>query len=158
MKYFTHSEFDSPDEPGSGKNMRQEFLEMLDCAREEAMTPFKITSGFRTEAYNKDLQKRGYLREDTYEYIVFEPEQIHVLGSKQDIQGFTKFVSKPEAPVAPDGDSKTSPSSLGFATQAQPDASYKHHPNIQTHQDDSSNVVNKFINNRSRKDLKNLIL
>jgi len=60
MKYFTHSEFDSPDETGSGKNMRHDFLEMLDFAREEAGIPFKITSGFRTEAYNKDLQKRGY--------------------------------------------------------------------------------------------------
>jgi hypothetical protein len=27
--------------------------------------------------------------------IVFEPEQIHILGSKQDIQGFKEFVSKP---------------------------------------------------------------
>jgi len=60
MKYFTYKEFDSPDEPGSGKNMRQDFLELLDFAREESGTPFKITSGFRTEAYNKDLLKRGY--------------------------------------------------------------------------------------------------
>ncbi len=60
MKYFTHSEFDSPGEPGSGKNMRHEFLEMLDFAREEAGIPFKITSGFRTNAYNKDLIDRGY--------------------------------------------------------------------------------------------------
>ena len=60
MKYFTYKEFDSPDEPGSGKNMRHDFLELLDFAREESGTPFKITSGFRTEAYNKDLLKRGY--------------------------------------------------------------------------------------------------
>ena len=60
MKYFTYKEFDSPDEPGSGKNMRHDFLELLDFAREESGTSFKITSGFRTEAYNKDLLKRGY--------------------------------------------------------------------------------------------------
>jgi len=60
MKYFTFKEFDSPDEPGSGKNMRREFLELIDFAREEAGVPFKISSGFRTEAYNKDLLKRGY--------------------------------------------------------------------------------------------------
>ena len=28
------------------------------------------------------------------EYVVFEPEQIHILGSKQDIEGFKEFVSK----------------------------------------------------------------
>jgi hypothetical protein len=28
-------------------------------------------------------------------YVVFEPEQIHILGSKQDIKGFEKFVNKP---------------------------------------------------------------
>jgi hypothetical protein len=28
-------------------------------------------------------------------FVVFEPEQIHILGSKQDIKGFEKFVNKP---------------------------------------------------------------
>mgnify|MGYP003678992235 CR=1 FL=1 len=37
MKYFTLQEFDSPDKPGSGKNMDKDFLEMIDCAREEAL-------------------------------------------------------------------------------------------------------------------------
>jgi|TARA_R100001129_G_scaffold161825_2_gene126870 uncharacterized protein YcbK (DUF882 family) len=60
MKYFKLSEFDSPDKPGSGKNMKKDFLEALDFAREEAGVVFKISSGFRTEAYNKDLLKRGY--------------------------------------------------------------------------------------------------
>ena len=60
MRYFTHSEFDSPDAPGSGKDMCPNFLAMLNNARDIAGIPFKITSGFRTEAYNKDLQKRGY--------------------------------------------------------------------------------------------------
>jgi hypothetical protein len=27
--------------------------------------------------------------------VVFEPEQIHILGSKQDIEGFKKFVEQP---------------------------------------------------------------
>ena len=27
------------------------------------------------------------------EYVVFEPEQIHILGSKQDIEGFKKFIN-----------------------------------------------------------------
>jgi uncharacterized protein YcbK (DUF882 family) len=76
MKYFTHSEFDSPDEPGSGKNMRHDFLEMLDFAREESGIPFKITSGFRTQAYNKDLIKRGYQA---------SPNSAHLKGCAADI-------------------------------------------------------------------------
>jgi hypothetical protein len=31
---------------------------------------------------------------------VFEPEQIHILGTPQDIEGFKKFVSKPTQPVS----------------------------------------------------------
>ena len=59
-KYFDLKEFDSPDVPGAGENMKHEFLERLDLAREEAGCSFRITSGFRTESYNKDLLKRGY--------------------------------------------------------------------------------------------------
>ena len=33
MKYFKLKEFDSPDEPGSGSNMSEEILHMLDVAR-----------------------------------------------------------------------------------------------------------------------------
>ena len=32
---------------------------------------------------------------DTKEYVVFEPEQIHILGSKQDIEGFENFIINP---------------------------------------------------------------
>ena len=60
MKFFNYSEFDSPDELGSGKNMSPEILEMLDLAREKYDKPIKITSGYRTKAYNEGLKKRGY--------------------------------------------------------------------------------------------------
>ena len=30
MRYFTHSEFDSPDAPGSGNDMCNDFLQMID--------------------------------------------------------------------------------------------------------------------------------
>jgi hypothetical protein len=33
---------------------------------------------------------------DTYELVVFKPEQIHILGNKQDIERFKKFVNKDE--------------------------------------------------------------
>tara|TARA_R100000664_G_C2709636_1_gene106924 strand:+ start:147 stop:533 length:387 start_codon:yes stop_codon:yes gene_type:complete len=60
LKYFKLSEFDSPDLKGSGSKMNYTFLEKLDQARGLAGIPFKITSGFRTEAYQDDLTRRGY--------------------------------------------------------------------------------------------------
>ena len=53
MKYFKISEFDSPDQLGSGKNMKKKFLKMIDKARDKAGIPFKINSGFRSEAHNR---------------------------------------------------------------------------------------------------------
>jgi len=52
MKYFKLDEFDSPDLPGSGINMKPEFLQRLDNARALAGVPFKINSGYRTKAAN----------------------------------------------------------------------------------------------------------
>ena len=63
LKYFSRSEFDSPDLEGSGDNMSGEFLEMLDEARGLATEvsgkdfPFKINSGFRTQAYHDELTR-----------------------------------------------------------------------------------------------------
>lgn len=52
-KYFNTSEFDSPDVPGSGKNMHASTLQMLCKARKIAGIPFKINSGYRSVAHNK---------------------------------------------------------------------------------------------------------
>ena len=52
MTYFTFSEFDSPDQPGSGKNMDATLLQMLDLARELYGKPMIVNSGFRTEDHN----------------------------------------------------------------------------------------------------------
>jgi zinc D-Ala-D-Ala carboxypeptidase len=60
LKYFKLSEFDSPDLPGSGVNMKPEFLQRLDNARSIANIPFKITSGYRTAAHNKSLKDKGH--------------------------------------------------------------------------------------------------
>ena len=56
MKYFTIAEFDSPDEPGSGVNMHQELLELLDEMRTIYGKPIVITSGYRTTQYNATLK------------------------------------------------------------------------------------------------------
>ena len=55
MKYFQYSEFDSPDQAGSGENMNEGFLTALDLAREIAQMPFTITSGYRTEQHNEEV-------------------------------------------------------------------------------------------------------
>ena len=61
LTYFDYAEFDSPDEPGSGKKyMDEEFLMKLDVARSIANTPFKITSGYRSEAHTEILKNKGY--------------------------------------------------------------------------------------------------
>lgn len=82
MKYFKHSEFDSPDAPGSGLEfMDQEFLDKLDLIREEAGIPFKITSGYRTAKHN--IKEGG------------KKNSAHKLGKAADIQaisGHDKFV------------------------------------------------------------------
>jgi len=53
--YFTPSEFDSPDLPGSGIRMNAMFISMLNKARSIAGIPFYINSGYRTPAHNKKV-------------------------------------------------------------------------------------------------------
>ncbi len=55
LKYFNVSEFDSPDELGSGEKMSSELLEILDGMRDEAGFSFRITSGYRSKAHNKKV-------------------------------------------------------------------------------------------------------
>ena len=52
MLHFELSEFDSPDEIGSGSRMQSSTLQMLDDARGIAGIPFRINSGFRTKSHN----------------------------------------------------------------------------------------------------------
>lgn len=55
MQNFNISEFDSPDQKGSGENMNVQMLQKLDMARTKAGIPFKINSGYRTIAHNKTV-------------------------------------------------------------------------------------------------------
>ena len=50
------------------------------------------------------------------QYVVFEPEQIHILGSKQDIEGFKGFVNKPDLVNL---ESKVITNDLGFEIVSQ---------------------------------------
>ena len=76
MKYFKLQEFDSPDEKGSGKNMDERFLQMLDEARGIANVPFKVNSGFRTQKHNQWLIDNGYPA---------SPDSSHLKGIAVDI-------------------------------------------------------------------------
>ena len=60
FKYFKYKEFDCKSGNGKGENMNKEFICMLDDAREIAGIPFKITSGYRTPEYNKQLMNYGF--------------------------------------------------------------------------------------------------
>ncbi len=53
LKYFSNEEFDSPDIVGSSSNMDDNFLQMLDNAREIANIPFKINSAYRSPKHNQ---------------------------------------------------------------------------------------------------------
>lgn len=55
LKYFDISEFDSPDEKGSGANMNIDFLQKLDAIR-DGVGPLKINSGYRTKAHNQKVK------------------------------------------------------------------------------------------------------
>jgi hypothetical protein len=67
---------------------------------------------------NPDSEGSQFIKKDTIEELqkygnfdsiyaqgylaVFEPEQIHILGSKQDIEGFKEFVGKEEVELSPE--------------------------------------------------------
>lgn len=55
LTYFNIEEFDSPDKPGSGKEMDEGFLKQLDKAREIADVSFIVNSGFRTVEHNTEI-------------------------------------------------------------------------------------------------------
>ena len=80
LKNFRIEEFDSPDQPGSGNLMNEEFLLILDTLRDAAGLPFIINSGYRTKYQNiKDGGK---------------PDSAHLKGLAADIRavnGWAKY-------------------------------------------------------------------
>ncbi len=71
MKYFNITEFDSPDEIGSGKKMNEDFLEKLDLARSKFDKPIKINSGYRSETHNAKVGGK--------------PQSSHLIGYAADL-------------------------------------------------------------------------
>lgn len=55
MKYFNISDFDSPDEIGSGSKMSEVLLRILSLVRQEYGKPIYINSGYRTTSHNENV-------------------------------------------------------------------------------------------------------
>jgi len=55
VRYFHPSEFDSPDQPGSGSMMERGIIQALDIIREGLGRPLVVNSGFRTASHNATL-------------------------------------------------------------------------------------------------------
>lgn len=55
MKYFDISDFDSPDEIGSGSKMSEVLLRILSLVREKYGKPIYINSGYRTISHNENV-------------------------------------------------------------------------------------------------------
>ena len=82
FKYFTYNEFDCKGGIGKGESMDNNFICLLDDARELAGIPFKITSGYRTPEYNKKLIDYGFKASAT---------SSHLLGLAVDIEAKTSL-------------------------------------------------------------------
>ena len=79
IKFFSISEFDSPDEIDSGNNMDLDFLRKLDEAREIAGIPFKVNSGYRSLSHNK---KVGGVSNSSHAKIPCCAADINIKGSR----------------------------------------------------------------------------
>lgn len=76
FQFFTYSEFDSPDAPGSGeKHMDRQFIRILDEIRHEVGFPMIINSGYRTAAHNAKVEGK--------------PNSAHLRGHAADIRALT---------------------------------------------------------------------
>ncbi len=82
-KWFKLTEFDSPDEEGSGEMMDDAFMQKLDLARDIAGFPFIINSGFRSVAYNKMLRAKGYNASKNSSHLLGYAADIHCEDSRK---------------------------------------------------------------------------
>jgi len=100
LKYFTRSEFASPDLKDSGDKMSNEFLEMLDEARGVATEvsgkdfPFKINSGYRTIEHNKKvggIENSPHTKGLAADISVTDSRSRYIVLNSLLLVGFTRF-------------------------------------------------------------------
>ena len=93
FKYFTYKEFDCKGGQGKGENMNDDFICLLDDARELAGIPFKITSGYRTPEYNKQLIDYGFQASITSSHLQGLAADIEVKSSEDRFRIIGSLVS-----------------------------------------------------------------
>tara|TARA_R110000764_G_C10736678_1_gene350211 strand:- start:51 stop:422 length:372 start_codon:yes stop_codon:yes gene_type:complete len=84
-KYFKLSEFSTPG-LDNGHKMDRDFVAILDSIRAEFGKPMRVTSGYRTKAYNEDLIKRGYAASSTSSHLKGVAADISCTNSKDRIR------------------------------------------------------------------------
>jgi len=84
-KYFKLSEFSTPG-MDNGDKMDRDFVATLDSIRAEFGKPMRITSGYRTKAYNEDLIARGYKASRTSSHLKGVAADIACTNSKDRIR------------------------------------------------------------------------
>jgi hypothetical protein len=94
-----------------GSNVYNAILNIKNPVETDTWSDTPSTDGF--DGINR-------LYDDFTELVVFEPEQIHILGNKQDIEGFKQFVVNPSTQAAP-AVQTTTPTTEDFI-EATPDA------------------------------------
>jgi len=93
-KYFKLSEFDSPDQPGSGEMMEHEVVQALDIARDIYGYPIIVTSGFRSVSRNKAIggsRKSSHLLGYAVDVAVPNSHRRFLLMEALLDAGFTRF-------------------------------------------------------------------
>ena len=94
LKHFNIDEFDSPDISNSGINMDNEFLQMLDNARQLSSVPFKINSGYRSKEHNAKVggkEKSSHLIGKAVDISCNGSRERHIILTSLIKAGFTRF-------------------------------------------------------------------
>lgn len=84
-KYFKLSEFSTPG-MDNGDKMDRDFVATLDSIRSDFGKPMRVTSGYRTKAYNEDLIARGYKASRTSSHLKGVAADIACTNSKDRIR------------------------------------------------------------------------